>query len=226
MDWGQPAPFLPSFPPFLTGDKSPAGEISAGCLAVATVATRRSQRSQRSQPAGCDRCDRSDQGGRFVPAWVAMIIIEIVVYTSHNVQLVVDGCCWLQLRKDTYYHLFIFLQSEERSIPSCCAAVVGNLSVLHYEKQRCGCITSLLQKGRILSVVVVLLLLLWSSLLEHSRLCCSLLRPGWHLRRRFSIFFENSFFRRFLPYAVSSMLLAVRRGKKPLLRTTNRLPLL
>eukprot|EP00986_Skeletonema_menzelii_P015402 scaffold11712_cov65-Skeletonema_menzelii.AAC.1 len=69
MDWGQPAPFLPSFPPFLTGDKSPAGEISAGCLAVATVATRRSQRSQWSQPAGCDRCDRSDQGGRFVPAW-------------------------------------------------------------------------------------------------------------------------------------------------------------
>eukprot|EP00986_Skeletonema_menzelii_P001380 scaffold369_cov73-Skeletonema_menzelii.AAC.1 len=39
MDWGQTAPFLPSFPPFLTGDKSPAGEISAGCLAVATVAT-------------------------------------------------------------------------------------------------------------------------------------------------------------------------------------------
>eukprot|EP00986_Skeletonema_menzelii_P015182 scaffold11207_cov78-Skeletonema_menzelii.AAC.1 len=65
MDWGQPAPLLPSFPPFLTGDKSPAGEISTGCLAVATVATRRSQRSQRSQPAGCDRCDRSDQGGRW-----------------------------------------------------------------------------------------------------------------------------------------------------------------
>ena len=63
---GATCPLLcPQCPPFAAGDKSPAGEYSAGCFAVATVTTRRSQRSQRSLPAGSDRCDRSDQDGQF-----------------------------------------------------------------------------------------------------------------------------------------------------------------
>ena len=52
---------LPSFPLFWTGDKSPAGETSAGCFTVTTETTRK----QRKQPAGCFRCFRCYQDGRF-----------------------------------------------------------------------------------------------------------------------------------------------------------------